>query len=185
MKKNTLAIRTPAFIAAILLFCSVSALHAQDWVKYESAEMKFKAIFPVKPSEQEQTTPTAAGDVKLHIIMADLSETPSATNMVYMINYSEMPDSVSSDVPDKLDAVFNGAVNGMAKNVNGSLLSSKRTTYKQFPAVDAKVDMQGQATITARVILVHNKMYLLAVISAPGKDDNPDLAKFFNSFESD
>jgi len=170
---------------AIVAMLSVSALHAQNWVNYRSAEMKVNMLFPKKPVEQPQTQQTAVGPINLHITMLDQSNDPSASNMVYMMNYSAFPDSISSDRQDKLGDFFGGSISGMVKNINGTLISQKTIAYKTFPGREIKVDVQGQGTITARLILIHNRFYILMAISATGKDKNPDVAKFLDSFQSE
>ncbi|HWB27174.1 MAG TPA: hypothetical protein VG738_16975 [Chitinophagaceae bacterium] len=185
MKKTSKKSILPVIALIFTLLGSFSVSSAQEWIKYASAEMNFKAQFPLKPVEQQQSTPTAAGPIKMNMVMVDLSQNAEASNMLYMINYSALPDSISSDHQEKMDAFFDGAVKGMAKNVNGSLVSSKRMEYKGFPGDDAKIDLQGQGIITARAILIHNRFYILMVISGAGKDTNPDVTKFFDSFESE
>jgi len=180
MKKNIYKLSF-AFLLAIV---TMAFAQAQSWTKYQSAEMKFGMLFPKSPAASEQSTPTALGNLTLHILLADMSQDPSASNMLYMVNYSAFPDSVSSDRKDKLDAFFDGSVNGMAKNVNGKLLSSKNIEYKSFPGREVKVEIQG-GIITAREFLIHNRLYIMMVISATGKDTNTDVTKFFDSFESE
>lgn len=180
MKKNIYRLS----LSCILAIVTLSFAKAQEWTKYKSAEMNFSILFPKSPAESEQSTPTALGNMTLHILMADLSQDASASNMLYMVNYTAFPDSVSSDHKDKMDAFFEGSINGMVKNVNGTLASSKNIDYKSFPGREIKVEIQG-GVITAREILIHNKLYIVMVISATGKDDNADVKKFFDSFESE
>lgn len=84
-----------------------------------------------------------------------------------------------------MDPLFTNSVNGMAKNVQGTVKSIKTITYNEFPGREAKVDVQGKAIITARLYLIHNRLYMIMVFSATGKDDNADVAKFLDSFESE
>lgn len=159
---------------------------AQDWVKFDAKQdMKFTMLFPQQPQQQDQTAQTAIGAVKVSMAMVDFSQNPKATNMLYMASHTVFPDSVSSDKMAKTDAFFEGSINGMVKNVQGTLLTTKTISYKSFPGREIKADVQGQATITARLYLIHNRLYILLVFSPPGKDDNADVAKFLNSFQSE
>lgn len=183
--KNTITQNTVRLCLITLAVFLVSFASAQNWYTYSSPAMKYKISFPQQPQEQKQTTQTAAGPVDLDIVLLDLSQNPSASNMVYAVNYTLFPDSLNSDRKDKMDAFFEGSVNGMATNMNGKVSSKKAITYKGFPGTEAKIDLQGQATVTARLILIHNRFYMQMVVSAANKDSNADVTKFLESFESE
>lgn len=164
----------------------VHTVRAQDWVKFDAKQdQKFSVLFPQQPQKQDQVTQTAAGPLKISMVMLDLSQKPAASNMLYMASYTPLPDSLNSDRSDKLDGLFTGSINGMAKNVQGTVKSTKVISYKSFPGRETKVDVQGQAIITSRLYLIHNRLYMLMVFSATDKDDNADITKFLNSFESE
>jgi len=176
---------TRLFLSCIVIVFA-QATHAQGWVKFDAKQdMKFTVLFPQKPQIQEQNAQTAVGPVKVSMAMVDLSQDTKATNMLYMASHTLFPDSVNADKIGKTDAFFEGSINGMIKNVQGTVTSTKTISYKTFPGREVKADVQGQATITARLYLIHSRLYILLVFSPVGKDDNADVAKFLNSFESE
>lgn len=173
-------------LLSCILIITVQAANAQEWVKFDaSQDMKFSMLFPQQPQQQEQVTQSAAGPLKIHMVMLDFSNNTGASNMLYMASYTLLPDSINSDKKEMMDPLFTNSINGMAKNVQGTVKSTKTIAYKGFPGREAKVDVQGQAIITARIYLIHNRLYMAMVFSASGKDDNADAAKFLDSFESE
>ncbi len=171
----------------LLLFIAFSALsftEPKEWQLFESKECGFKINFPGQAAHTTQPIQTAACELKLEIFQLDISANSSNHNAVYMVNYSVLPDSINSSRTDKMEAFFKGSINGMATNVKGTVLSTKVISYKGYPGRIARVDMQGQAIITAELILVNNKYYMIMAMTTPAKEPNTDITKFFDSFQT-
>jgi hypothetical protein len=176
-------------VFALLSFCTIATAFAftwpQGWVPFESKEFRFKIAFPAAPELTSQLANTALGAMTLHIAQLDVSGDSSNSNLVYMVNYTQFPDSINSDRKDRLERFFNGSINSMVKNVQGTLLSQKEIDYKGYPGREIQVNMQGQATITAKLILIKKKYFNIMVMTSPKKEYNADMAKFFDSFEGE
>lgn len=171
----------------LLLFISVLTLsftEPKEWHSFESKECGFKIDFPGQAVHSTQPIQTAAGELKLDIFQLDISADTSNNNGIYLVNYSILPDSINSSRTEKMDAFFDGSVNGMATNVKGTVLSTKVISYNGYPGRIARVDMQGQAIITAKLILIKNKYYMIMTMTLPAKEPNIDITKFFDSFEA-
>ena len=172
----------------LLVLCTLATCFAfvdpAEWQIFESKEFQFKMSFPDKPAFSTQLVNTALGAMTLHIAQLDVSGDSTNPNLVYMINYTQFPDSINSDRKDKLDKFFDGSIAGMAKNVQGTVLSQKTIDYKGYPGREIRVDMPGQAVITARLILIKSRYFNMMVMTAPTKEPNAGISKFFDSFES-
>lgn len=185
MTKNILK----SMAAAILLLCffitSTSFTEPEEWKQFESKECRFKINFPAGVTQTSQPVKTAAGTLTLHVFQADVSSDTANNNLMYMVNYSAMPDSLNSTRKEKMDAFFEGSINGMARNINGTVLSQKNVDYKGYPGREVRVDLQGQATLTVKLILIENRYYILMAITSVPKEPNADIKKFFDSFENE
>ena len=183
---NSIKLKTTASI--LLLFCllvtTFGFIEPKQWQTFESKECRFKINFPGEATHSSQPIATAAGQLKLDIFQFDAYADTSNNNLVYMVNYSVLPDSINSNNKDKLDLFFEGSINGMATNTKGTVLSQKQADYKGYPGREVRVDLQGQATITVKLILIENRYYILMAISAVPKEPNTDIKKFFDSFEN-
>jgi hypothetical protein len=185
MTKNILK----SMAAAILLLCffitSTSFTEPKEWKQFESKECRFKINFPAEVTQTSQPVKTAAGDLTLHIFQADVSSDTANNNIIYMVNYSALPDSINSTRKEKMDDFFERSINGMVRNAKGTVLSQKKVDYKSYPGREVRVDLQGQATLTVKLILIENRYYILLAITAVAKEPNTDIKKFFDSFENE
>ena len=176
--------RSVRFILILSSLISFSFL-TETWYSLESPEFGFKVLFPKEPVAQNQVTPSAIGELKMNMYILDVSADETEDNLLYLVNYTEYPDSLFANAPEeKFTKVLKGSVDGMVTNVGGKLLSEKVITLNGSPGREVKVSFQeGAAIINARVYLVRNKMYLLETISYPQKDSNKSIDKFFASFQ--
>jgi len=170
-------------VLVILLFSHF--VKPNEWFWLESKQYGYKVEFPDKPTERPQRIKSAIGELKLNMFIYDASKAPQDDNLMYMVNYTEYPDSVvNADKIENLDVFFRGAIDGAVKNVNGKLLSEKIIELGKHEGREVKVDFQdGVAVIRMRMFLVQNKMYMLQTITETSKDFNKSITRFMDSFQ--
>ena len=178
MKKITTAI---AFFTLVIIATGFTA--AKEWFVRETSN--YTVQFPAAPEHSTQSVPSEIGDLKMEIDIFDASKTKGDDNMVYGLVTSEYPDSlIDSDNKEILPTFFRNSTDGAVTNVKGKLLSENEISIGGFPGYEIRIDFQeGLAVITMRSYLVHNKMYVLQVISETAKEKNRSADKFFNSFK--
>jgi len=170
-----------AFTALIVTVAGFTA--AKEWFVRETNTYTIQ--FPESPEHQTQSVPSEIGDLKMEIDIFDASKAKGDENLVYGLVTSEYPDSlIDSDNKEILSTFFRNSTDGAVTNVKGKLLSEKEISLGGFPGYEIRIDFQeGLAIITMRSYLVHNKMYVLQVISETAKEKNKAADKFFSSFK--
>ena len=121
--------------------------------------------------------------MKIH--MYDASSSPKEDNLIYGCIETEYPDSLIQASKDEsyISGLFRGGIDGAVNNVQGKLLSESIISIQGYPGREIKVDFKdGLAIIRMRFYMVKNKMYILQTITLTGKDPNPSINQFFNSF---
>lgn len=168
----------------IFLLLSFAGLKAQDWYRLESPACGFRCEFPGMPAESSQQIESQIGYLMMHMFQYDASTDPGSENIMYMVNYTEYPDSLFHITePDRLDSFYRHAIDGVAANTQGMVLSESPVTIAQYPGREVKISLQsGQDMVSARLLLVINKFYMYLVIYESDKQNNPSVAKFFQSF---
>lgn len=182
----------------VLLFLAVATVSAQQldnikslngkgtvqkWQKLKSEKYGFSIEFPADPSFSQQDVNTAVGDIKMNMYMLDMSNNSSSKNAVYGVIESTYPESYFTDADDAFNEnVLNGAINGGANNVNGTILYKKDLVFNGYPGKEAKIGIEG-AFIYFKTYLVENNLYITQVICFPENDGNRDIDRFMDSFE--
>ena len=145
---------------------------AGGWVDFESAEGNFRVELPVEPVRQEETVPSDVGPLQA-VLFAATTDPGSS----YSIAYTDYPEAVLQVEPG---AVLDGAVQGAATNVSGTVQSSTKLEAEGFPAVDYVINVDdGQ--LQARGILVDRRIYLLQ--RAGAQPDEAGFRQLVDSFE--
>lgn len=167
-----------------LLFClSTSVFHPfADWFLYKNQQMSIE--FPQEPNITAQSVPTAVGDIEMKIASFE-SKNEADSNLAYVFIASDYPDSlINSGKKELLPQFFRASVDGAVKNVNGKLISEKEISIEGFPGREVNVDYgNGQAIISFRMYLVHNRAYFIQTLSEKEKAANKDAVRFMNSFK--
>lgn len=168
-------------VLAIVILCSFAPA---EWVKFQSTAGKFTLMFPKQPTPSTEKVSSGPLPITIHMFMYDASKYKD-DNQVYLAMYCDYPDTlVNSDFKDELvDTILNGSINGMATNMSAEVLSNEKTSYKEFPGKNVKMNVQsGAGYAYVKVFLVHNRMYMLEVLCESSADHNASIDKFFNSF---
>lgn len=117
---------------------------------------------------------TPAGPVTVVLYLSD------AKSSAYIVSYFDLPNG-QGDLP--------GAIAGAAQNVGGTVREEKETTYKGFPARDARITGAegGSATVFTRVILAKGRLYQLQYVQEGGEVAAPPAVyrQFLDSLRID
>lgn len=176
---------TKLLYTSLILFLLMSFVKSDGWHLFKSEQYGYKIKFPKEPTEKTQLVNSEIGELKMNILIYDTSKVGKDDNLIYMVNYTEYPDTlISSEKTEILDDFFRNSIDGAVKNVRGELLSEKIIQIGKYPGRDIKIDFRdGMAFIRMKIYLVNNKMYLLQTITQNKRDFNKSITKFMDSFE--
>lgn len=141
------------------------------------SENGFSILMPGKPTKNEQSIPSAAGPLPIHMY------TLSHGYEGYITGYTEYPDFVfsSADPEDLLD----GAQQGAIQNVSGQVTSQRKITIAGSPGREiVGTSPSKNIGFTARVYIVKPRMYMLVYTQFDQKKPISEHGKkFLDSFQ--
>jgi hypothetical protein len=162
----------------LVLFLVIFATGCSQPQTYDSSSGRFTIDFPGKPKEQSQTVQTPTGNVTAHIIMYE------SRIAAYVVTYSDFPASqIKSSSADEL---LDGACQGVASNIGGTITSQKSISIDNHPGQEVKVSASSRGKkveVRNRIYLVGNRLYQVIVTAAPGDTEDATANKFVTSFK--
>jgi hypothetical protein len=136
----------------------------------------YSVLMPGKPDRSVNTVKTAAGAVRVVAYVSDSADRAFAI--------------ASTTLPAGLKGDLDGAVQGAATNIGGTVRDKTKTTHQGFPARDARVtgakDKDGNAgTVFARFILAKDRLYQLQFVTKGSDVKSPgdEYDKFIGSLK--
>jgi hypothetical protein len=137
------------------------------WEKFSSADGKFSAIFPVRPTEDVKTQPGRT----VHIFKSD----PGSHNAYLVAYYDRQPTEDLKSAIAKIEE-------GMLKKFNGRVVSHEEMEVDNYPATEFEITLDDQLSSKIRLILTGQRAYELTVVFLTAQP-HPDVCEaFFNSF---
>lgn len=158
-----------AFMALAVFGCMQTA----TFTEFVSEEGGFSVSMPGTPTEETNTSSSAAGDIDMH--MFSLRSGGNA----YLVGYSDYPPDLLEGIEpdDLLDFARDGAVSG------GTLVSEAPITLNGHPGRDLTVETSEEGMkIYIRMYLVGNRLYQVIVSTRDG-DLTEDMSDFLDSFK--
>jgi hypothetical protein len=143
-----------------------------DWITFESPEGGFRVELPSEPESNVQSVPSQAGPLEAAVFTVEVD-----ADTGYIVAYTDYPEEVLEVEPG---TVLDGAVQGAATNVSGTVESSTKLTVEGFPAVDYVIAVDG-GRVEARAILAGSRIYLLQ--RAASQPDQDEFRRLVDSFE--
>jgi len=133
----------------------------------------FSVKMPGSPKRQMLTAQAASGPVPITAYITEGGEEG------FSLSVLTVPKGVRGDL--------DGAVDGAAASVKGTLKNRSKTRYQGFPARDARItdaaDQNGnKATVFARVILAENRVFQLQFVTGGADVKSPPAS--YTSFVS-
>ena len=136
----------------------------------------YSVLMPGKPKKKVEKVQTAAGPIEVVAYVSDSS------NRAFAVARTTLPSGVKGDL--------DGAVQGAATNIGGTVKSVKKTTYQGFPARDSRTtgakDSKGNpGTVFARFILTDDSLIQLQFVTEGADVQTPDAdyTKFVDSLK--
>jgi hypothetical protein len=159
----------------LILFAVSFAAGFQDageWTKFELSPGRFSVLMPAKPTEEKETKDSPYGPYTVSLFQS------KGNGEVYVAGWVDYDSKYNFDTQKELDANRDNFL----KNVEGTLGSSTRITFKDNPGIE----FEGTApkfSFKSRVYVVGRRPYMLIVTFAAGGENSPTINKFFSSFE--
>jgi hypothetical protein len=160
----------------IAVVLGLALLGCQDaWVPFSSPEGRFAVEFPTPPVRAESPVETPAGPATMHTHTA---KGPSAAYVVAWADYP--PEALQAD----LEQMFDQTRAGLVANLRGELVSEEKLEIQGRPGRALTLRVGGAGTVLeARLVLVDERLYQVAVVNSEGHADTPEAQRFFRSFE--
>ncbi|MEH0156904.1 TraB/GumN family protein [Limibacter armeniacum] len=155
------------------------------WIKVSPENEPYSILMPGKPELIEQKINSELGSITIK--GHQYKSAGTAQNLIYMMVYTKYPSTlIHSDMTDQHDTFFQNAISGILQKVSDSeLLSQEAYLYKTYPGRKIKVAINnGQAIISARVVLIENRVYMMQAISTKEFAGNEMQEYFFDSFQA-
>jgi hypothetical protein len=163
-----------------------SADKPEGWTAYTSKEGGFTVFLPPgKVIQLEQQLDSPAGKITVHVHGIELAGDKGA----FVTMYSDFPDAVlaagADTILDGSKAGFlEGSKSGMGGFAKGAKITSEsKITVEGHPGREWKIDVDGKGNLTARVLLVKTRLFILIAGGDTGKVSDKDIQTFFESFQ--
>ncbi len=152
---------------------------ALSWQKLEDADGAFRVELPGTAKHQTEQTPTAVGNIELHMFLVE-----SAGGSAFTAMYSDYPKSIIRAA--NADKILEGAQNGAVTNINGKLDTQRKIKIGSHPgrefSAKASTPLGGELEYTSRIYLVKNRLYQVTLAALGGTVAEADKKRFFDSF---
>lgn len=145
--------------------------------KLYSEAGNFSVDIPGKP--QQSAIPTTTID-NLKLELRTFATTTPST--IYVASYFDLPkENLLKNRPKELFDYFR---NSIATTNNSKLIEESELKLEKHPGRFFKFKEDNGATITSKVYLVNQRLYLISVTNADSQEVKPELTdKFLNSFQ--
>jgi hypothetical protein len=157
-----------------------------NWEIFQYEKGNFRIEMPDLPTVSTQLLSSKIGDLEMHIFMHE-GEAGIDDNILYMLNYTDYPETVvNADDMDEaaMKEFFTNSINGAVNNMDGELKAKKEIEVLGKPGREVTISyLNGDAIMRMQIILVKNRMYTLQTVSLAANDDNEAQKRFFNSLE--
>jgi hypothetical protein len=160
----------------VVLVLALFACKKHEFKPLTSSEGGFSVEMPGEPKHESKSTETAAGPIQFQMYSVELS----SGSVAYIVSYNDYPKAlVTFGKPDSLlDGVVEGAV-GKGRTVK----SQRNVALEGHPGREFTAVLASGHDYSSRVFLVKERLYQLNVVSEPGKGDEQEKLRFFDSFK--
>lgn len=144
--------------------------NASAWQEFSSAAGRFKVLFPGVPTEKVQKFEAQGANFELHLHqLKTLAE--------YSVMYADYPVA-AGDAATAKQVLDNGA-RGAAASVNAEILSIEEITIDAHPGRLLKERMRNGSYMRAKMVLVGQRLYQVAITTPNDEDQAPDGGEFY------
>ncbi len=159
--------RLMTFPAVTLLLLASGCSGKMDWQEFSDAKGKFSVEMPGKPKTE---TKSVAG----HTLMAFPVE---VRNAGYVASYVDFPPGTPYD--------YDGGINGIAAQYNGTVTSKKDFTLDGVTGKEYEMSITKPKSGYAmgRILYVQNRLYQVLVVGSSVRVADADVQRFLTSFK--
>jgi hypothetical protein len=154
-------------------------LSIENWKKISSDAGKFSILFPGDPETINLIVDVSTENVEEHITYVDAN----AQN-TFAVAYSDSSRNATRAAGTNGEYYLQQIQDGTISQVPAKLVFQRESKYENYPAREFEYATTGKANYSVRykMVLVHQRLYLIYIIFLTA-DPHPALrAIFFNSF---
>jgi hypothetical protein len=157
----------------VLALAGWSHAQAQIWTEFEPEGGRYRVLMPGTP--QLSTAPISLGDgsaVQMYQAVVDAGE------VAYLSTHVDYPATMIRQSSG--ETLLNNVRDGSAKG--HTLVREKRLTIAGHPGREYMITQATGIVLVTRSFLVDNRLYQIIVAGRSGVEQDPDTAKFLESF---
>lgn len=143
-----------------------------SWKRFVSMEGRFTAVFPGSPRVSEQTISLPPWNAVIH-------KTQLMSLAEYGVIYSDYPKEIVDRTT--ADVLLDQGARGAVSEVNSQLLSINPITVNGYPGRFMKERMPNGTIMQAKLVLVGQRLYQVAITTPREDGASPETVGFYNS----
>jgi TonB family protein len=147
-------------------------VQSANWKRFVSVDGRFSILFPGEPIVSEQTVDHPLWKFVLH-------KHQLRTFAEYGVMYANYPKSVTEST--SADVLLDEGAKGAVAEVNSQLLSISRISVGGYPGRFLKERMPDGTIMQAKMVLVGQRMYQIAITTPREDEADPETVGFYNS----
>jgi hypothetical protein len=163
-------IKLAAIISLVLL---AGGFRQADWPKFKSTEENFTIAMPSEPRQERNSARGPFGNGH-HIYSVE------SNGVSYTVSNSVFDNPPTQ--PKDIKRILDSARDLVLMVTGGKLLSDKGISLEDFPGREVRIE-KDKKIWTLHAYVVKGRMYQLMTTEPKAKEQNPDTAKFFDSFK--
>lgn len=149
-----------------------------EWKEFTSGKGGYKVKFPGEPEMKTESTDVMGQTVTFDLAMVTVDNPMGA----FMSSYADFPKEMMA--AQSVEKALDGARDGAVSKLEGKLLEETKETIGGHPARRFTFEAQGGALlVTARILLVDNRLYQVLALRPRNSKLDAELATFVDSFK--
>jgi hypothetical protein len=152
----------------VVTACSGGDVATETWVPVEAAGYTLE--MPAEPVEETFEAPSAIGPISVDTWLVEEEDSAVA----FAVN--DLPEESTASGPDP---VLQGAVNGAASNLGGTVVSDAAVEGLDYPARDAEITATSEGTdvvVLLRAALIDNQLIQMQSLGPADSRDQIEAA---------
>jgi TonB family protein len=143
-----------------------------SWKRFVSIEGRFTAVFPGSPKTSDETVSSSRFSFVAH-------KTQLTSLAEYGVIYGDYPKAFIDRTP--ADVILDQGAKGGVAEVNSQLLSISPITVNGYPGRFMKERMPNGTILQAKIVLVGQRLYQVAITTPREDGASPETVGFYNS----
>lgn len=170
-------------LCVISVYLSACGGAKSGWAVYTSGEGGFTVEMPADPKKTQKDEITAFGKQTVHFISWKPSTFSIDKFKLFQVSYTNVPASLASD-SIMMDVMMDSCIRMRVKDFTEKDVNTEPIELNGYPGRAFIYDVPGNNTIAiVKQCIVNNKRYDLTVVAGRDQGTNPEINRFFNSFQ--